>query len=83
MKTKPMSWRKKCLMAVGILLLLLVILAGVFFWYVSDYYRAEDVALDVMAQDSNITVLPAPAGSDPADGRYLHSGAYALPHGDF
>ena len=56
MKTKPMSWRKKCLMAVGILLLLLVILAGVFFWYVSDYYRAEDVALEVMAQDSNITV---------------------------
>ena len=43
-------------MAVGILLLLLVILAGVFFWYVSDYYRAEDVALEVMAQDSNITV---------------------------
>ena len=56
MKTKPMSWRKKCLMAVGILLLLLVILAGVFFWYVSDYYRAEDVALEVMAQDSNTTV---------------------------
>ncbi|WP_191396267.1 alpha/beta fold hydrolase [Flavonifractor sp. An306] len=56
MKTKPMSWRKKCLMAVGILLLLLVILAGVFFWYVSDYYRAEDVALEVMAQNSNITV---------------------------
>ena len=56
MKTKPMSRRKKCLVAVGILLLLLVILAGVFFWYVSDYYRAEDVALEVMAQDSNITV---------------------------
>ena len=56
MKTKPMSRRKKCLMAVGILLLLLVILAGVFFWYVSDYYRAEDVALEVMAQNSNITV---------------------------
>ena len=56
MKTKPMSWRKKCLRAVGILLLHLVILAGGFFWYVSDYYRAEDVALEVMAQDSNITV---------------------------
>lgn len=29
---------------------------GLFFWYVSDYYRAEDVALDVLAQDSGITV---------------------------
>ena len=36
--------------------LILAILAGVFFWYVSDYYRAEDVALEVLAQDSGITV---------------------------
>ena len=56
MKTKPMPRRKKWLAAGGILLLILAILAGVFFWYVSDYYRAEDVALEVMAHGSNITV---------------------------
>ena len=56
MKTKQMSPRKKWLIAGGIVLLILVILVGVFFWYVSDYYRAEDAALDVMAQDSGITV---------------------------
>ena len=56
MKTKPMPRRKKWLAAGGILLLILAILAGVFFWYVSDYYRAEDVALEVMAHGSSITV---------------------------
>lgn len=56
MKTTPMSRRKKWLIAGGIFLLILSILAGLFFWYVSDYYRAEDVALEVMGQDSSITV---------------------------
>lgn len=56
MKTKPMSRRKKWLVAGGIVLLILVILAGAFFWYVSDYYRAEDVALEVIAQDRGISV---------------------------
>lgn len=56
MKTKRMSRRKMWLAAGGIVLLILAILAGVFFWYVSDYYRAEDVALEVMAQDSGISV---------------------------
>ena len=56
MKTKQMSPRKKWLIAGGIVLLILAILVGVFFWYVSDCYRAEDAALDVMAQDSGITV---------------------------
>lgn len=36
------------------MLLLLAILAGAFFWYVSDYYRAEDVALEVLAQNDGI-----------------------------
>ena len=99
MKTKQMSPRKKWLIAGGIVLLILAILVGVFFWYVSDYYRAEDAALDVMAQDSGITVqdnltilsptyptdtgLPSSAGSDPTDRSHLHLGRYALPHGDF
>lgn len=56
MNKKPIFRRKKRLIAVGSVLLLLVILASAFFWYVSDYYRAEDVALDVMAQNSGITV---------------------------
>ena len=51
---KPL--RKKILLVAGALLLLLVILAGAFFWYVSDYYRAEDVALEVLAQDTGISV---------------------------
>lgn len=56
MKTKQLSRRKKWLIAGEIVLLILAILAGAFFWYVSDYYRAEDVALDVMTQDNNISV---------------------------
>lgn len=36
--------------------MILAILAGAFFWYVSDYYRAEDVALEVMAKNDGITV---------------------------
>ena len=56
MNTNRMSRRKKWLVASGIVLLVLAILAGVFFWYVSDYYRAEDAALEILAQDSGITV---------------------------
>lgn len=56
MRGKHVSRRKKWLVAGGVVLLVLAILAGVFFWYVSDYYRAEDVALEVLAQDSGITV---------------------------
>ena len=56
MKTTRMSRRKKWLLAGGIFLLTLAILAGTFFWYVSSYYRAEAVALAVMAQDSGIAV---------------------------
>lgn len=56
MKTKQTSRRKKWLIAGGIVLLVLAILAAAFFWYVSDYYRAEDVALEVLAQDSSISV---------------------------
>lgn len=70
-KTKtPLS--KKLLIAVGVLVLLLAVCAGAFFWYVSDYYRAEDVALDVLAQDSgltvqeNLTILSPSAPSDTA-----------------
>ena len=53
-ETKPR--RKKWKIAVGILLTILVLLAGGFFWYVSDYYRAEDVALKVLASGEHLKV---------------------------
>ena len=56
MNKNPMSRRKKWLVSGGVVLLVLAILAGVFFCYVSDYYRAEDVALAVLDQGSGITV---------------------------
>ena len=56
MKTKRMTRRKKLLLAGGIVLLVLAVLTGAFFWYVSDYYPADEIALEVLAQDSTITV---------------------------
>ena len=53
-ETKPR--RKKWKIAVGILLAVLILLAGGFFWYVSDYYRAEDVALEVLASGDHLEV---------------------------
>lgn len=67
-----MSRRKKWLAAGGALLLILAVLAGVFFWYVSDYYRAEDAALEVLAQGSgisqqdNLTILSPTVSTDTA-----------------
>ena len=56
MKANQLSRRRKWLAAGGIALLILALLVGLFFWYVSDYYRAEDTALAVIAQDSTIQV---------------------------
>ena len=66
MKTKRMPRRKKWLLAGGIVLLVLAVLTGAFFWYVSDYYPADEIALEVLAQDSTITAqddftLPSPS----------------------
>ena len=64
--------RKKWKIAVGILLTVLVLLAGGFFWYVSDYYRAEDVALEVLASGDhlevrdNLTILSPSYSTDTA-----------------
>lgn len=72
MKKTKVSISKKLQIALGIVVLLLALCAGAFFWYVSDYYRAEDVALDVLAQDSgisvqdNLTVLSPSLPSDTA-----------------
>ena len=47
---------KKLWIAVSVILLTAVILTGAFFWYVSNYYRAKEPALEVLAQDVGITV---------------------------
>lgn len=44
---------KKALKVFGVLL---AVCAGAFFWYVSDYYPAQDAALEVMAQGAGISV---------------------------
>ena len=54
-KTRPAFHRKFKIIA-GIFLLTAAILAGAFFAYVSDYYRADELALEVMAQGENISV---------------------------
>lgn len=56
MKKSKTSITQKFLIGIGILALILALCAGAFFWYASDYYRADDVALEVMAQDSGISV---------------------------
>ena len=72
MKTKRMPRRKKWLLAGGIVLLVLAVLTGAFFWYVSDYYPADEIALEVLAQDSTIevqddlTILSPSYPTDPA-----------------
>lgn len=72
MKKAKISISRKLLIALGVIVLLLALCAGAFFWYVSDYYRADDVALDVLAQDSgisvqdNLTVLSPSVPSDTA-----------------
>lgn len=56
MNNRKLPASKKLTVALGLVVLLLAVCAGAFFWYVSDYYPADDVALEVMAQDSGITV---------------------------
>lgn len=72
MKTQQKSVHKKLIRVLAAVLLLLAILAGVFFWYVSDYYRAEDVAFEVLAQNDgivtqdNLTIMSPSYQSDTA-----------------
>ena len=56
MKTTRTPLRKKLLIAGGAVFLVLAILTGSFLGYVSDYYRAEDTALEVMTRENGISV---------------------------
>lgn len=61
---------KKLWIFLAAVLLVCAGLAGAFAWYVSDYNRAEDTALEVLAQNNNITVqdnLTALSPSYPTD----------------
>ena len=53
-ETKPRHKRGKII--AGILLVVLLLAGGGFYWYVSNYYRAEDVALEVLSAGDNIEV---------------------------
>lgn len=72
MKRTKLSLRKKIGIAVLVLLVVLAALAGAFFWYVSDYYRAEESATALLTEDDsitvqdNLTILPSAQPSDMA-----------------
>lgn len=63
---------QKLWISLGVVLLAGLILTGAFFWYVSDYYPAEDAALEVMEEGNgisvqdNLTILSAPDAADTA-----------------
>lgn len=63
MKQTVRSHKKKARLVLIILLAAVAVLAALFFWYVSDYYPAEDTALAVLAQEDgmetrdNLTIL--------------------------
>jgi hypothetical protein len=56
MKYKTRAPRTKRWIFAAIALLIPVIAAGAFLWYASDYYPAQEAALEVMAQDRGIAV---------------------------
>lgn len=56
MEKAKKSHHRKLWISVGVVLFVLAVLTGIFFWYVSDYYPAEEIALEVMAEDTGVTV---------------------------
>lgn len=66
------SLRKKLIITAGVILIALFVFAGLFFWYVSDYYRAEASAFEVLEENTgievqdHITVLSSDTASDTA-----------------
>ena len=68
----PNRFRKKLLFATAVFAVVILILIGAFLFYASDYYRAEDMALEVLAQGQqietkdNLTILTPGVPSDTA-----------------
>ena len=68
----PNRFRKKLLFAAAVFAVVILILIGAFLFYASDYYRAEDLALEVLAQGQqietkdNLTILTPGVPSDTA-----------------
>lgn len=64
--------RKKLLLAAAIFIGVILLFIGAFLFYASDYYRAEDVALEVLSQGQqietkdNLTILSPAVPSDTA-----------------
>ena len=56
MKTEARSRRSRWKVAACVLLAAVALAAAGFFWYVSDYYRADEIALEVLARDGGVTV---------------------------
>ena len=56
MKTETRSRHSRWKIAVCALLAGVALAAAGFFWYVSDCCRADEIALEVLAQDSGVTV---------------------------
>ncbi len=54
-KTKMLLKKRRMIVIVSIFSVMMI-LAGAFFWYVSDYYQADEAAISVLAQSSNILV---------------------------
>ena len=79
MKTETRSRRGRWKIAACVLLTAVALAAAGFFWYVSDYYRADEIALEVLARDSGVTVrdsLTVLSPSYPTDtGLILYPGA--------
>ncbi len=56
MNTETRSRRGRWKIAACVLLAAVALVATGFFWYVSDYYRADEIALEVLARDGGVTV---------------------------
>ena len=77
-KNRKFSWIRKVLIGLAISIM---IAAGVFFWYVNDYYQATVEAVEALQSDESITVTETddtitftPNGKDPEEGVFFYPG---------
>lgn len=72
------SWIRNWLIGLAVVI---VIAAGSFFWYVSDYYKATAAAIKALQSDGSVTITEtddaitfAPNGEDPEEGVIFYPG---------